>query len=154
MSEDILDRAEDVSHCIEVYGSQIPDNREVIMDLIAEVKRLRNPTNVLLRLENKLEKISADPLIVASTKRIEELEEQLAKWQAIAIEATAKAAYCNDNWNGDTKSPADEDFWRDSEDEATKATYREQAAKELSLEQEALAKIWGSKMNKIADPTE
>jgi len=58
-----------------------------------KLKRLRDPANVLTRLDDKLKTISADPLIVASGKRIDELERELAKWQAIAINERARVLY-------------------------------------------------------------
>jgi hypothetical protein len=48
-----------------------------IPQLVAEIKLLSNPSNILFRLANTLENISADPLVVHAGKRINELEKEL-----------------------------------------------------------------------------
>jgi hypothetical protein len=105
MSDDFADQIADLRQQL-LYGRAARDS--LINDLIANCNQLRD--------------------------RCWKTEGDLAKWQEIAIEATAKAIFCNEQWNIDTNSPMEEDFWRDFEAESTKATHRERAAKELDLQ--------------------
>jgi hypothetical protein len=65
---------------------------------------------------------------------IDEQANQNQKLEAMLIEATAKANYCNRQWNIDTNSPIDEDLWEDGEELDVKNDYRNRSVAELALE--------------------
>lgn len=140
MSNDLISQAESLIEKHTTSGYIHRDATLLLPGLVEEITRLQSDNDFLHKfvddpgstLEAALNAVREQSEVIRKQQAASAAT--LTKWQQVAIEATAKAAYCNDNWNGDTKSPADEDFWRDSEDEATKATYREQAAKELGLQ--------------------
>jgi uncharacterized coiled-coil protein SlyX len=90
--DDLIEKTEAmIKRHAEGYFDWLPI-KQIMPQLVAEIKRLRDPANILYRLDEKLKTISSDPLIVLARQRIDELEKRLAAKDAEIHHLTEESA--------------------------------------------------------------
>jgi hypothetical protein len=149
MSEDLIENAERVISRLDpknqgFYQTLPPEYTNVLIEMLAEIKRPRvlipehNHREIIK--SSMLEQLAAKNNLLAQNQitiqmhhnNVLELQKEVARWRAIAIEATAKANYYR-AW-ADKAHPTILVSWETQGDQYCISQHREQAAKELGLQ--------------------